>query len=246
MFYKVSIKNFDGPFDLLVFLVEKNEMDIYDINISEIIEDYLLFIEKAKKLQYIISPEFLVLAATLMEIKSFMLIPQNKELENTAEDPRTKLKAKLSLYIKFKELAKAIKEKELSAKEVKRKSKEDYFEIFGEQDEILSLPMNKFISSFLLFLEKKKNILAMRKQFERREREQENIASKITFINALFEKKKKKRISFYETLKDKTNKREKVLSFFSLLEMSKENLVSIFQNGSFKEIFIERKGIKNG
>ena len=82
----------------------------------------------------------------------FMLIPQNKEIENTAEDPRTKLQAKLSLYIKFKELSGILKEKEVLAKEVKRKSKEDYFEIFGERDEILLLPTEKFINSFLLIL----------------------------------------------------------------------------------------------
>lgn len=243
MSYSVKLANFEGPFDLLVFLVEKNEMDIYDINIKEITSDYLTYIEYAKNEGISLSPEFLTLAATLMEIKSYMLLPVSEESESDPENPKTKLQQKLILYKLIKEKSKVLKEYIELGKNVKRKVKEDFLEIFGERDEILSLPTDKFIEAFSLFLDKKKNILEIKKNFERIEKERESVVDKMKYIDSLFTKLKKDRLAFKETLNDEKSVRENVLSFISILEMLNEGVINVEQAKIFAEIFILK--IKN-
>lgn len=238
MSYSVKLANFEGPFDLLVFLVEKNEMDIYDINIKEITNDYLIYIEHAKNVGINLSPEFLTLTATLMEIKSYMLLPVSEEAENDPENPKTKLQQKLVLYKLIKEKSITLKEYIDAGKNVKRKVKEDFLEIFGERDEILSLPTDKFIEAFSLFLDKKKNILEIKKNFERIERERESVIDKMKYIDSLFTKLNKDKLSFKETLNDEKSARENVLSFISILEMINEGVINIEQARIFAEIFI--------
>jgi len=107
MSYKVKLEVFEGPLDLLLYLIKKNEIDIYDIPIAEITEQYLEYLELMRMLDLNIAGEFLVMAATLIHIKSKMLLPpEEKEiLPEEEEDPREELVRRLLEYKKFKEVA---------------------------------------------------------------------------------------------------------------------------------------------
>ena len=105
MSYRVKLNVFEGPFDLLVYLIEHAEMSIYDIQISEIVKQYMEHVKAMQITDVNVSSEFMVLAAALLEIKSKMLLPRAVPEEGSAEvaeDPRTQLVAKLLEYKKFK------------------------------------------------------------------------------------------------------------------------------------------------
>ena len=120
MSYKVKLEIFEGPLDLLLFLIKKEEIDICDIPIARITEQYLEYMELMKLLDLSIAGEFLVMAATLMHIKSRMLLPPEEleELEEEEEDPRAELVRRLLEYKKFKEAAKQLEERELGQRNV--------------------------------------------------------------------------------------------------------------------------------
>lgn len=108
MQYEVRLPVFEGPLDLLLYLIRKNELDIYNIPISEITEQYLKYIELMKSLNLDLAGEYLVLAATLLHIKSRMLLPHYEDEEDEEEDPREELVQQLLTYQAFREAARAL------------------------------------------------------------------------------------------------------------------------------------------
>jgi segregation and condensation protein A len=112
MNYVVRLDAFEGPLDLLLYLIQREEMDIYDIPISRITEQYLRYIESMEQLDLTPAGEFLVMAATLMRIKARMLLPVQRQGEEPAEDPRRELVQRLLEYKKFKEAARKLEERE--------------------------------------------------------------------------------------------------------------------------------------
>ena len=110
----VRLDAFEGPFDLLFHLIEKNEIDIYDIPIAQLTEQYIAFLEQADYKNMDGMSEFVIMAATLLEIKSNMLLPKQKETEQQA-DPREELVNKLLEYKKFKEVTQDLKKREETA-----------------------------------------------------------------------------------------------------------------------------------
>ncbi|MBN1870329.1 MAG: segregation/condensation protein A [Candidatus Omnitrophica bacterium] len=142
MGYKLKLDIFEGPLDLLLYLIKKNDIDIYDIPIAKITEQYMEYIKMMEMLDLDIVGDFLVMAATLMQIKSKMLLPPDPTQEEAEEeDPRDELVRRLQEYKKFKEIADALKEKELRRKdffsravdeEIKNQLKEDAKEVYFE------------------------------------------------------------------------------------------------------------------
>jgi len=147
MSYKVRLELFEGPLDLLLYLVKKDHLNIYDIPISQVTEQYLKYLELMKLLDLGVAGDFLVMAATLMEIKSKMLLPAEQEAgtQEEEEDPRAELIRRLLEYEKFKKVAEELKQREavqmdifkrarpldkeeIAAGEGERESKEGYFE----------------------------------------------------------------------------------------------------------------------
>ncbi|NMA64945.1 MAG: segregation/condensation protein A [Clostridiaceae bacterium] len=109
----LKLDNFEGPFDLLFYLIEKNKIDIYDIPIAEITDQYMDYLNTMQRLDLEIASEFLVMAATLLHIKSRMLLPSRETVEETEEiDPREELILRLVEYKKYKEFASYLKEQE--------------------------------------------------------------------------------------------------------------------------------------
>ncbi|HBG60365.1 MAG: hypothetical protein A2Y03_02005 [Omnitrophica WOR_2 bacterium GWF2_38_59] len=117
MSYKLKLEIFEGPLDLLLYLIKKNDIDITNIPISQITEQYMQYINMMKLLDLDIVGDFLVMAATLMQIKSKMLLPPDPyETEEEEEDPRDELVRRLNEYKRFKEIAEALKDKEMMRK----------------------------------------------------------------------------------------------------------------------------------
>ncbi|MCM8784282.1 MAG: segregation/condensation protein A [Candidatus Omnitrophica bacterium] len=118
MSYQVRLEVFEGPLDLLLYLIKKNEVSIFDIPIAQITEQYLEYLELMEMMDLNISGEFLVMAATLIHIKSKMLLPpEESPLEEEEEDPRAELVKRLLEYARFKEAALTLRERELKRKE---------------------------------------------------------------------------------------------------------------------------------
>jgi len=119
MSYKIKLELFEGPLDLLLYLVKKSHLNIYDIPIAQVTEQYINYLELMRLLDLNIAGEFLVMAATLLQIKSKMLLPaQENQEQEEEEDPRAELVKMLVEYERFKEIAEELKEREASQKQL--------------------------------------------------------------------------------------------------------------------------------
>lgn len=118
--YKVKLDQFEGPLDLLLHLIHRYEIDIYDIPVAKITEQYMQYIRTMESIELNIASEYLVMAATLLAIKSQMLLPKQKldEEEEYVEDPRTELMERLIEYRKYKEAAEQLKDKEIEDNQI--------------------------------------------------------------------------------------------------------------------------------
>ncbi len=125
MNYKIKLEVFEGPLDLLLYLVKKNHLNIYDIPIAKVTEQYLQYLNLMQMLDLNIAGEFLVMAATLMQIKSKMLLPAEEGVssEEEQEDPREELVRRLLEYEKFKEIAEDLRQKETDQREIFKRPK---------------------------------------------------------------------------------------------------------------------------
>ncbi|MBN7773060.1 segregation and condensation protein A [Clostridium aminobutyricum] len=241
MSYKVKIDIFEGPFDLLVYLIENAEMNIYDIQVSEITKQYLEYVERMRDTDVGIATEFMVLAAALIEIKSKMLLPRTTNMEDgvVEEDPRTELVEKILEYKKFKAAAEALEQKEELRMQCFEKPKEDLTPYTNETDEFLCLDIKQFVASFNLFLRKKQRIEEVRKHYTRVERQKLSIETKIEHIVGFFRNRGLKRMLFKELLTKESDTYDVVITFASMLEMIRQRLIKVEQKAAFDEIEIE-------
>ncbi len=239
MSYKVKLNAFEGPFDLLVYLIETAEMNIYDIKVSEITEQYLNHIEDMKEQDVAVGAEFLVLAATLIELKSKMLLPRIRPDGEEEPDPRTDLVEKLVEYTRFKKLAGLLEEQREFAEKISEKPQEDLTPFTDEPDEYLQMDMDKFITAFSSFIYRKRKDAELKERYEMMEREKETVESKMAFIKNAFSGVKNKILKFKDLLMDKGSKYDKIVTFISLLEMAKNKKVKVSQDENFSEIEIE-------
>lgn len=246
MSYKVKIDMFEGPFDLLVYLIENSDMNIYDIQIALITKQYLEYIEEIKNLDVNIATEFMVLASVLIEIKSKMLLPRAKPegLSDYEDDPRADLVQKILEYKKFKKAAEILENQEENMLMVFEKPKEDLSIYTKEVDEYLSLDIKQFAAAFNMFLHKKKKVEEIRKNYTRVERQKMTIEDKIKNIVNFFKGKGIKKATFDEIMGDGGGRYEKVITFISMLEMIRQRSIRVNQTQTFGEITITLKDAK--
>ncbi|MFC1709511.1 segregation and condensation protein A [Candidatus Omnitrophota bacterium] len=232
--YKVKLDVFEGPLDLLLYLIKKNEVNIYDIPISDILVQYLEYIELMKLLDLNVAGEFIVMAATLIQIKSKMLLPpdetpQDEELDEP--DPRAELVKRLLEYNRFKEAARLLREKE----EYRR----DHFvrpqqEIVHQDDEVyFEANLFDLINAFTKALKdvpKELFLEVIKDEF--------TIEEKIHDILHILVKKQK--ILLAELFSNVKNKFEMVAIFLAILELIRLKEVLIFQKKIFCDILIMR------
>lgn len=245
MAYNIKIKVFEGPFDLLFHLIQKNQIDIYDIPITEITDQYILYIEKLEQLNLDITSEFLVMAATLIEIKSKMLLPiqntEDQQLEIDDIDPRQELVNRLLEYKKYKAAAEEFKDKEKRYQRIFFKPKEEI--ILDESEESLhnidSIDMNQLLCALNKCIDKKAKEITPEKTIRQMKRDIFTIENKTKHILELLNKEN--RIRFQDMFLTEYNKLEIITTFLALLELIKLNNVIAKQNNIYSDIIIELK-----
>lgn len=238
MGYKVKLSIFEGPFDLLVYLIENAQMNIYDIKISEITRQYLGYIDIMREKDVAVAIEFMVLAAQLIEIKSKMLLP-GKIADGDGvvdEDPREGLVARILEYKKFKILSAMLAEREEARFDIWEKPQEDLSEYTDEPDEYLSLELSKFVSAFEDFLLRKQRMEDMEKRYARIERQRETTEIKIDQIKNKLMENEREFIYFRELLNPGTDRYDIALTFVSMLEMIRQRRVVADQKQTFGDI----------
>jgi len=240
MTYKVKLEVFEGPLDLLLYLIKKEELDIYDIPIAKITDQYLEYLELMKLLDLNIAGEFLVMAATLIHIKSKMLLPPERLPEDQQEeaDPRAELVKRLLEYKKFKEAA-----SELSSMEKHQKhffaraggggSAEEITLPASQKDEFFEATLFDLITAFTKVL---KDI--PKDVFHKVVKDEFTVSEKIhDILHMLMDKSV---IFFTELFKAAKNKFEIITMFLALLELIRLKEVSVRQSADFGDIEITR------
>ncbi len=247
MEYSVNLATFQGPFDLLFYLIEKKEVDIYDIPISEITEQYMEYLKEMKNLNLNITSEFILMAATLLEIKSQMLLPIKEKEE---DDPRLLLVNQLLEYKLCRLASEKLKEFESENKYFFNKPKEE-IEVENIEDHIqLSISAVNAHELYLIFSEllKQKNIQIEKEPAFVEKIYRESYSVKECSDDILKKLKSNRKVSVFALFDDfsnVTNKREYVVSIFlAILELSKNKEIRIVQNNSFNdiEIYYEENG----
>lgn len=237
MSYKLRLDIFEGPLDLLLYLIKKNDLNIYDIPISSITDQYMEYIEMMRILDLEIIGDFLVMAATLMQIKSRMLLPPDPSQEEKEElDPRDELVRRLQEYKIFKEIAEQLKEKEGKRQDLfTRKIDEDLRHELKEESKEVYFEANLFdlINAFSKALQKFKT----QSVYELNE-EQFTVEQKIhEVLHALL---KTPRLMLVELFSQARSKVEIVVTFISVLELIRLKEIKIVQRYLFSDIEIMR------
>lgn len=239
--YQVKIDTFEGPLDLLLHLINRLEIDIYDIPVAKITEQYLLYVHTMRVLELDIASEYLVMAATLLSIKSRMLLPKQEEelfedelLEE--EDPREELIEKLIEYRKYKDAAKDLKEREEERQKSFTKPPSDLSEYAKEvkqSEQKLSVTVYDMIGAFQKVLKRKKINRPMKTTITRQDIPIEARMNEI--VHSL--KSRGTRINFMD-LFPYEQKEHLVVTFLAVLELMKNQLVLIEQEHNFSDIYI--------
>ncbi|MBN2685983.1 MAG: segregation/condensation protein A [Pontiellaceae bacterium] len=233
--YKVSLDVFEGPLDLLLYLIKKDEVDIYDIPIGRITDQYMEYLDLMKVLDLNIAGDFIVMSATLMLIKSRMLLPaeeRSSEEENEEEDPRWDLVRQLVEYKKFKDAADYLEELEMHMENV-----------FGRESEHVELgdaPEVDIRDASIFDLISALNEALGRVQEEDLQEifaEEYTVSQKVTYI--VENLKIAKRLNITDLFTGMRSRMEMVCTFLAVLELIKLNRIAAVQEGHFGEIMVE-------
>jgi len=241
MGYKVKLDVFEGPFDLLVYLIERSKMSIYDIQISKITNQYLEYIKKLQEADIELAQEFMVLAAELIKIKSRMLLPievNNVDGEEVIEDPRTELVQKILEYKAYKEMSFFFSEQAELTSHIHEKPQEDLNAYIGETEEVIHGTMDEFAQAFMNFILRKKKIEDMHKVYERIERQKMSMERRIRQV--IDELEKREETSFNELIGEDDTNFNKVVTFMSVLELLKQKSITAKQEKRFGDILIKK------
>lgn len=245
MAIEVKLEVFEGPLDLLLHLIEKNKVDIYDIPIVEITNQYLEYIRAMETSNMDIMSEFLVMAATLVDIKCRMLLPKEVDEEGEEQDPRAELVQKLLEYKMYKYMSFELKDMQLDAgfsltkketlpDEVKNfRAPIDYDELIGDMN------LNKLHEIFNFMMQRKVDkIDPIRSNYGNIQKEVVDMEAKSAYIDNYIRLNNK--FSFVELLEKQNSKAEIIVTFLVILELMKIGRITISQEDLFDDIIIER------
>ena len=239
-----KLEAFEGPLDLLLHLIEKNKVDIYDIPIVEITEQYLEYVSQLSKEDLNLASEFLVMAATLIDIKSRMLLP--KEIDENGEeiDPRAELVEKLIEYKKYKYLSAELRDMQVYAGKSLYKQPDIPEEVAKYQppvdlDNLLAdVDLSKLNEIFQMVLKRQMDkIDPVRSKFGKIEMEEVSLPEKMDYVSTTI--KKRKRCSFRQLLEEQSSKMEVIVSFLAILELIKIGQIEVHQDKTFDDIYID-------
>ena len=239
----VKLEVFEGPLDLLLHLIDKNKIDIYDIPIVEITEQYMEYIKQLETEDMNIMSEFLLMAATLLDIKCRMLLPKEVNEEGETEDPREELVQKLLEYKMYKYMSFELKDREMDASKNYYKEPTIPKEVAAYQPPIdydtlfADVNLSRLHEIFQATLKRQEDkIDPIRSQFGKIEKDEINMDEKLVYIQDYV--KHHKKFSFRRLLEKSHNKMEIVITFLTVLEMMKMGQITIEQDNLFDDIII--------
>ena len=236
MDYEFKINDFEGPLDLLLHLIKENKMDIMDIEIEKITDQYMKFLEEQEKLNLEIASDYLVLASELLEIKSRLLLPRQEiDVESEEEfDPRSELVNRLLEYQTYKDITKVLQEKEELRSEIYTKAPENVKNYIDEVTEIhADVTLDDLVEALKKYLVRKEEKKPLNTKVTVNEI---SISSRRHDIKRLL--KNKKKIDFFE-LFPVVSKEYVVATFLAILEMAKDKELVIKQDDTFSDIVVE-------
>ena len=242
----IKISNFDGPFDLLLHLIKKHEMNINDIKILDVINQYLEYIAVMKEMDLEVTSEFIVMAATLLEVKSKSLLPKERITNEVDEvDLEEELKNKLIEYTKFKEISAFFKRKDLMYGEIYTKKAEiieDFTEVKVDLSFLDNINMKMLYEIYKNLIQRYNDKQNTNNIIERKINvDKYKVNDKMDFIRS--EMKLNSIIRFSDLSFNCECKLEIVVTFLALLEMIKLEEVKVMQYDNFEEIIIEKVDI---
>jgi len=220
--YEVHLKDvFEGPMDLLIHLIKKNEVDIYDIPISLVTDQYLRYIDWMKSMNIDIAGDFLVMAATLTHIKSKMLLPAREDDEE--DDPRIEITRPLLEYLQMKSAAERLSERDILGENTFSRTLDKKDLPIDNEDRVIKVGLFELMDAFQKLLER----IPASQQIDLTT-DSISVKDKINELIDIFEKEGS--VTFDQLFDENFTKSELVATFLALLEMVKLALVSIVQN----------------
>lgn len=229
-----KINEFEGPLDLLLHLIKESKMNIMDIEIEKITDQYMNYLDLQEKMNLEIASEYLVMASELIELKSKLLLPNPKNEEGEEEDPREELVNRLLEYQAYKEITKVLQDKENLRKEIYTKAPENIRNYVEEDVSITTdVTLDDLVEAFKKYLERKKETKPSQTKITVNE---VTVSSRRHDIKNLL--RTKKRVSFFE-LFPVVSKEYVIATFLAVLEMAKSHELTITQDGTFDDIICE-------
>ena len=232
---EIKIDEFEGPLDLLLHLIKESKMDILNLQIEQITNQYLKYINKMEEMNLNIASSYLVMAAELIEMKSKLLLPRHEEEEEEEEDPKEQLVNRLIEYQRYKDLTKEFKELEEERHQIFTKSPESIKEYLPDIEVISNtdVTLNDLLQAFQKFLERQKDKEPLMTKVTKKEISVEERRKSIKGIL-----KSKGKVNFLD-LFDTLTKEYVVVTFLAILEMARQNELIIVQENNFGDIICE-------
>jgi segregation and condensation protein A len=236
--YHVRLEEFDGPIELLLHLIRKNEYDIYDIPISAITRQYLEMIELMKELNLNVAGDFVFMSATLIHIKSKMLLPPPHEdgtEDEDWEDPRAELVARLLEYQKYREAAQLLRQKELVRNAMWTRPESAVAEFLAQKDEpsddLVDVDLFELVIAFRAVLERIKQRRDITVQ-------RETITLDEMIVRLRARVRPGENLTFEQLFEDVTSREMLIVTFLALLELVRVRVLRVFQRNNFSTIHV--------
>lgn len=236
MAYTVSLKQFDGPLDLLLTLIGKARIDIQDIFVSEITEQYLEYMEGVDELDMDSASEFLQMAATLVEIKSRAMLPKPpREEDEEGLSPEEALIRQLTEYKRFKEASAQMQRLETEAKDILTKLPEE-FPLPPQEVELTGLTLDRLTRAFARVLQRLEETNSGSEEKRRIRRDTFTVAQCMSRITRMV---RRGRCGFSQLFMEARTRDEVITMFMAMLEMVKHSRLRVMQEGIYSEIYLE-------
>lgn len=242
----VKLQVFEGPLDLLLYLLEKNKVNIYDIPIVEITNQYMEYIAEMKRQDLNVVSEFLVMAATLIDIKSRMLLPAPETEDEEEEDPRAELVQQLLEYKMYKCMAYELRDRQMDAERVLFKEPTippevaEYEEPINMEELVSDVTLARLNEIFKSIMKKQVDkIDPIRSKFGKIEKEEVSLSDKMAYLENYC--LTHSRFSFRSLLEAQAGKMEIIVTFLAILELMKTGKIFISQEHTFDDILIQSK-----
>jgi segregation and condensation protein A len=232
--YEIKLDNFEGPLDLLLHLIRKNEMDIYNIPMADITSQYLATLDTMKSLNLDIAGEFLLMAATLVHIKSRMLLPpiEEEEIEAEEEDPRAELVRRLLEYQKYRAAAVELDSRALLGRDIfSRGAPLPEMDAIRDESEIVAVGLYELMEAFRQVLRD-----IPEEAFHEITPEQLSVTDRVNFI--LSTMAGRERVAFLDLFPAITSRGEVVVTFLAMLELVKMRVIRLLQTTRFGPIWL--------